>query len=261
MSYRLATFDGATIPGDAGEHDIGPGEVRSTLVETPGGLLYDPLGTEFARSQARSVRARGTLSAANSSGLKTALDTWLAKRGKRATLTRVDDGGSSTHSVTARLVSVRAPRSYGHPLTLPIELTFDILSLPWAGAAHNQSFTLDSSAKEIVVNNAGNARVTNAILTFTARGSNVTNLNISVAGVSNFTYSGTVAQNQSLVIDCGALTCVNNSTGDYANFALSPTLHLCDDWLRLESSNNTLTITTSGGTNSTMQVAMFDGWG
>ena len=122
---------------------------------------------------------------------------------------------------------------------------------------------LDASPKYINVPNGGNCTVINANITISvpAGGTPITNLVITVPGISSFAYSGTIAANTSLIIDCGAQSVMNNGIGDLAHFTLHPTAHLIDDWLRLEPGNNTMAVTlTGGGANSTIGWGYFDGW-
>lgn len=263
MPYVLYQFDGQDIPSagaDYSSHEITPGEARSGLVSLPGGLVYDSLGSEWARSSAPTVRASGRLVAATAADLKTALDAWLAKRGKRATLTRKSDGGA-VHSATARLLSVRAPRQPGFRLFIPVELTFELLSLPWAGTSHADTTFLDTSPKTVIVTNNGNARVTNPIITIAASASAaITAVTVAVSGVSSWSYTGTIAANTQLIVDCGALKVLNNGANAYSGFALNAG-HVIDEWIRLEPGNTSVVVTLTGGsTNSTIKFEFSDGW-
>ncbi len=263
MSYILHEFDGLAIPGkgfDYASHDITPGEVQSGLVSLPGGLVYDSQGSEWARSQAQQVTARGKLVGTSAADLKTQLDAWLAKRGKRATLSRLADDGVTHHNVTARLLSVKATRSPGQLLYLPVELTFELVSFPWAGALHNGTVNLDATPKTITLANDGNARVTAVAFTITAKGSPITGLTIAISGVSQIQWAGTLPVNKALLIDCGLLKVTNDGASAYSGFSLGVG-HVIDDWIRLEPGNNNVIVTRTGGDNtSTIQSVYYDGW-
>ena len=262
MPYILYQFDSLDVPGTGANyasHEITPGEAQSGLVSLPSGLMYDSLGSEWARSSAPTVRATGRLVAATAADLKTALDNWLAKRGKRATLTRKSDGGT-VHSTTARLLSVRAPREPGFRLFVPVELTFELLSLPWDGTSHADSTVLNTSPKTVTVTNNGNARVTDPVITITAGSTAITVVTVAVSGVSSWTYTGTIASTKALVVDCGALSVKNDGANAYSGFALNAG-HVVDDWIRLEPGNTSVVVTLTGGsTDSSIKFEFYDGW-
>lgn len=261
MAYYLTSFDSLALPtglGASGRHDLALGERAGQIVDLPGGV-YDARGSELGIRRASRLTASVLIVAASSAAVRTVLDQWLAKVGKRGTLIRADDAGNQ-QTITARLVSVQASRQAEHIRVLPMTLTFETTSPIWSGTAHADTTALDASPKTISVTNGGNARVTNPVLTITAAGSAITALTVGVAGVSEWTWSGTLAVGKALVIDCGALAVRNDGADAYGGWARTPN-HKVDDWLRIEPGGNSIVVTrTGGGTASTCRVQFADGW-
>ena len=111
-----------------------------------------------------------------------------------------------------------------------------------------------------MVNNGGNVRVANAILTLTAGAVAITQVKIAVSGVSEIQWDGTLTTGQQLVIDCGARSVKKVGVDAYSGFSLTAN-HKVDDWLRLEPGNNSVVVTLTGGsTDSTLRIQYNDGW-
>ncbi len=263
MSYWLHSFDGLDLPlnlGNSGEHSLSAGDYSSPLVALPGGA-YDPYGTEQVRPGARRYQARVMLVAASAAALKTSADAWLAKQGRRGTLVRQADDGTTEHTITARLVEAVITRAVGNRLWLPMRLTFETVEPVWSGMARDTTAAIDAEPTTVTVANGGNARVTTPVVTVTAAGSSITWLWVWTAGVCFWEYQGTIPVGQAVVVDCGARSVKLNGTADYAHFALSTTWHYVPDWLRLEPGNTTIYVQRTGGNNSsTVRFQFNDGW-
>jgi hypothetical protein len=266
VSYWLSSFDSLAIPtalGTSGRHQLSATGRESPLMFLPGGQPYDPLGTDRATRKATRITAEVLLVASTPAALRTALDAWLAKVGKRGTLVRADDAGNQ-QTVTALLVDAQASRQVDNILHLPLTLNFDVLSPCWSGAAHIPTVTLATTSATVIPSpNDGNARVTNPILTVTAVTSAITLVEVAqsvTGGQVSWYWAGTLAAGKSLVIDCGALSVKNDGVDAYSGFALYPT-HTVDEWLRIESGANTPTVKrTGGGATSTASLSYADGW-
>lgn len=283
MSYRYTRFDALDLPTQDGDEDLDR-EGRFELVETAGGGIFDPLGSDQAVSGERSIRARYNLCAATASAFRTAYNALLAKQGRRGELWREHDTGNNEY-IYARLERVRSGRQTHNVTSMPVTLEFVLLESDWRGDSTGQGWnfddgiyfdagryfdegtadatTLDSSPKNITVNNGGNKPVTDLILTITAGSADITALTIACTngeGIFSFTYSGTIAAGEALVIDCGARTIKNDGTADYVNFAKGGT-HNRAKWLVLAEGDNTVTVTITGGsTDSTFLPSFFDKW-
>ena len=262
--YRLLSFDGVTLPVARSVFEGGPGPGVAGAVMLPGGGAWDGWGSGNSRSGPYQIGYSCVAEGASISALRTTLDAIRAKAGERGTLTRRLIGGSEDHTVTARLLSVEISTKPEHSLTArphqPLTLTWEVLSSVWSGADGTVSGSLDSSPKNVTVANDGNIPVEDAVVTITAAGSAITSCTVAVSGISSWTYSGSIAVGESLVVDCGAMSVQNNGSDDYDNFALDGG-HVIDAWLRLEAGNNTVAISRTGGSAASgYEVAFSDGW-
>ncbi len=259
MPYKLYQFDSLDIPGAAADHDITPGKAKSALVALPGGRYYDPYGADLAGWEPAQATAKGLLIGSSAADLKAKLDAWRARVRKSATLTRRSDGGE-VHSVTARLLSADAPRNSHLRTWIPITLTFEIPQLPWKGAAQAPQATLSASPTNLVCPNAGNAAVSDPVITITAPGGgSITNPTLSIAGQVQLVWTGTIPAGQSLVIDCGALSVKLNGVASYSGFSLGAG-HAIEDWCSIPSGGATVSLTFSGTTGGTLRLQYSDGW-
>lgn len=264
MTYRPSSFGATTLPTRDLRVDISSDLSKLGLVPLPGAGWFDAQLTEASPAEPPVIKLFARMTAAALATLSTNLDTLRARVGRRDTLTITLPGGS-TRWRYARLVGLqaesRAEHHLGANVTQPVELTFQCVEAWWRGAAHDVDVTLTGpSPQSMVMANAGNRTVNNAIITVAAVPSNITSLTIAVTGSSSFTFSGTITAGQSLVIDCGAMTVKNNGADAYANFALGGS-HVIDDWLRLVSGNTTVVVTwTGGGATSTINFTYDDGY-
>ncbi len=264
MAYLIERF-GATwetaelLPTAGGEQPLGSDGSLSGRVQVAGGGAYDAWGDEQAPAVAGSIEVRGIWQAVSESAMETKIAALKALRGTRSRLWR--SNGVSTQWRYARLMAVEDPGGRGTPTTDEISLEFQLQDGPWYGTAHDDTTPLDSSPKTITLTNGGNVRVTNPILTIKAGSAPITALTVEVSGVSKWTYSGTIAEGKSVVIDCGSRSVENDGTGDYEHFALDATGHLVADWLQLQPGSNSIKVTLTGGaTDSTFRVQFSDGW-
>lgn len=275
----LERFGTVTLPVYNPDGDIGPSPSRSGTVNIPGGA-YDAYGNDQAPRETTTITRRCTLIEDTPAALQTALDELRSLRGKRDRLyARMQDDTVRWH--WARLLRVVVPKKPGNVVNQEIELIFELPPIWWygertgdgwvldageyfdAGLTLDESgglFTLNTSPKNVTINNGGNATVTNAVITVTAAGTDITALTIAKSGETQLVYSGTIAVGQALVIDCGAWSVENNGSDDYANFALGAS-HAIEEWLHLSPGNNTITVTKTGGSAaSTIGIEFYDGW-
>lgn len=284
MSYRLVQFDTVTLPGAAYHLNATIG-TRSRILPTIGGF-YDSNGAERARLALpyQLTFAVTALEAAGVSALGATLDSLRALVGQRLRLWATPmDATKASRWAWARLGALAYDHAYMHRVHQPLTMSFEVLSA-WNGSGHTGAWDLDSGyffdnglffdssgvtilnpspggTSTLVVTNGGNYPVDNAGITVTCGPTAaITALTIGITSVCQFTYSGTIATSQSLVIDCGAFTVANNGVADAANFALTANQTI-PAWLRLAAGSNTLNIAQTGGsTDSTIGVTFSDGW-
>jgi hypothetical protein len=263
MAYIIERFGDTyataeVLPTAGGDQPQGGVGARSGLVALPGGGSFDAWGSERARLRPQEITVEGYWSAASVAAMEAKLAKLKALAGVRSKLWR--SNGVSQQWRYARLMQVDSPAREGTPTIDEVSLVFEALPGPWYGTAHDDTTTLDTSPKAITVTNGGNMWVTNAILTLTAGSAKITEVVISMTGVSEIQWTGSLAAGQSLAIDCGARSVKKAGADAYAGFALGAG-HAVEDWLRLEPGNNSIVVSLMGGsTDSTLRVQYADGW-
>jgi hypothetical protein len=248
-----------------------PSSLPSTTMY--GGSEYDHLGSERALALATGVSLRGEFLATDANDKTAQVLAWRARRGTRDRLVRTVDGTTAREWIWARLNRVVLSETPDTFLIVPFALDFKLYGNWWNGRRRGGGWLLDSGVAldsgysldmsdvtpltpngltTIVLPNAGNATVNNAIVTITnpAGGTAITNL-VLTAGPdastvkASWTFAGTIAVNTSLVIDTGAQTVKNNGVAAYANFTW--TASVIDDWLEMYVPSTTMKITLTGG--------------
>jgi len=263
MAYWITQFGTAALPTRGEDQDISPGPVRSSLVMLPGGEVYDTRGSGGATQAGQVLTVSGKLLAANGAALKTAYDLLRAFKGDYAKLYRTPDGGSANSEwVYARCLGVPTRRSVESRLWLPVSLIFELQESYWHGADGSDSVTLTTTTVSAEITNAGNAEVRDIIITVTATGAAITQIdikNLEVGYLSHIRYTNTIAIGQSLVINCGAKSVLNNSVEDFDGFHVITATHKVTGWLVLKpSADSTIEITRAGGGNANTCAFSFD---
>lgn len=269
MAYKLTQFSTYQIPeavGDRGYHEFILSGRRSPLVDLPGGV-WDAYGDDAPPRRGSVLVADCMLTATAASGVQSQLDTWQSLIGERESLERKGED-CSTHSVTARLINVEAPRSGGQNLLLPIKLTFETADPHWRGATASETVSLvtSTSPTTMTVSNSGNYTINDPIITISAGATAITWLALLVRSDTSGSWqtwincTGTIASGESLVIDCGALTVEDNGSDAYADFSLNDS-HLIDSWCELAPGANEVSfIHVGGATNGSISFAYRTGW-
>jgi hypothetical protein len=235
------------------------------LVPLPGGGVHDPWGEEQAPiSLPTAITVSCEHVATTPAAFQAEIYALRALLRTRARLYRSPDGGeANSESVLARLETISAPRDSDNVLVMPVTLTFQALEPTWRGAVHTETITLDASPKTAEIDNDGNAVQRAVTITVTATGAPITDIaieNLETGHVSHISYDGGIAVGESLVLDCGALTCRNDGTADYAHLHRE-TGHAIREWLRLMPGANTIRVTRTGGDNSsTCVLSYYDAW-
>ena len=256
---------------------------QQRLITLIGGGVYDAGGTRLPPELPFPLIYDCKVVASSATALRTALDGLRALRGVEAQLYRVSIADRNRrHWATARLLAVNydtiAKNSHG--LFQPITMEFSVRSL-WRGALHGPAwyldagnyldtglfldmgdrYALDTTPKTLTITNGGNTPADDVVLTLDAGATQVTGLTIT-AGSCQLVWSGTVAANKQLVIDCSPLrkSVMNDGVPawNYLNFGGS---HASEAWMRLESGANTMVVTRSGGGADTyLTVGFWDAW-
>lgn len=277
MSYKLERFGATLLPFVNPTPDVGTGPSRENVLELPDGSLYNMAGARAARAKTV-IPLQATL-LGTKAALDSAYDDLRALRGTQAKLWR-RRADNSLQWCLAVMMSIQARPDYRIPHKLDIDISFLMLSPHWYGLRHDggwylddgeyfddglaldstETTTLDSSPKTITLPNDGNRELTNVLATITAGSAAITALTIEISGLVDLEYSNTVAAGQSLVIDAGARSVLNNGVDAYADLALGSG-HATGKWLELEPGDNDLVVTLTGGsTDSTITFEYYDAW-
>lgn len=276
----LTAFGDVALPLYNSRLSGGTAPSRVATLTLADGRAYDAIGADQAEPELpyvlnyEAVNLEDTEAAHN-----TALAALSAMRGKRAKLYRQllsDD--EVIHWAWARLLRKGETSGVGagSPVHLPQQFQIQVLS-PWYGHDHrtwllddgeylNEGLFLDdggftetmaSSPHTLTVTNGGNGIVRNAIITITAGSANITALTIT-SGDTDIDWSGTLTAGNSLVIDCGAKSILNNGSNAYSGFAYGGS-HALNGWLEIAPGAVDITITFTGGsTDSTVTVEFRD---
>lgn len=285
MSYRIYKFGSVTLPSTRIEGTFGTGSDLDSGLQTVGGY-HDTRGDGDAnlRVPYDVVYSAWVYNAVEATAM-TQFKALLALRGTRAKLYRLNEYDSTEHWAYARCMQVQAPWQYQRRTMQPVSLLFQLLTPwyedatagdPWVlddGEVLDDGLYLDESgaltytlsagsgnANAISVRNNGNAVSYYASLAITAGTDAITAVTIQ-GPYSKFTWTGTVASGNVLVIDCRNRTVTNNGANAYSGFALDTT-HYIDYWLQLIADSwSGITITLTGGsTDSELELTYAHGW-
>lgn len=273
MTYKLDSFGSFDINLYDSTDDVGTADSNAALYALAGGSLFDPLGSTRAEAIPRTLTKSGQLVGSTRDDVYAAFNILRSLRGKRRKLQRViftgdDEWDREQHWTWARCMSVNrgVGRTHAMQFYLPVTLEFQQLSPAWYGRYRSASgwvlddgyylddgYHLDDpgnswaitggTRQDVEVTNNGNENVTNAIITLTAGDVALTSLRV-IGPDTNIYYGGTIAANESLVINCGAFSVKNMGVADYDNFTLDPS-HQSRFWLNLAPGANDVTVQTT----------------
>ncbi len=250
MAYRLSSFepeDGSgilTLPAYNQTDDISPAPPQFRWVKLPGGGVHDAWGSEEAPGSKQVLKKKCTLHTDTKPGLQPALDSLKSLSGKRGKLYMLMFD-NTTRWRWARFAMQGSWPSL-KPYQVDVDLAFESGDPLWRGAFHSQSVDLVTSPQTIILNNGGNAAVTNEVVTLTipATAGQITAFILSMAGVSEFTWNGSLTGGDELVIDCGAWSVRKNGVGAWSSNPFSNN-HKIEAILRLAPGDNGVQFTVS----------------
>ncbi len=219
MAYQIYKF-GNVVLGNIynSVNDLSSGATIEQFVKLSGGGVHDAWGGEKAPTKSTNLTKRGAIIATNPLDFKTQLQLLKTLVGQRDKLWRLWDDGTLEWTY-ARLVEQRSQRQPDHISHLPVDLDFVTVSPTWYGE-NQQSVTADltASPQTVVVHNAGNEPVTNAIITITtpvSLSSPITSITMS-NDISGCTWTGSLVSGDILEIDCGGWSVKKNGTGAWS---------------------------------------------
>lgn len=258
--YKFESFAGVTLPQAEFNTDISPGQARTNNI-TGGGSGYDGWGSDDAPVRYPfAVQHRGVVVASTLATMRSTIDDLRALIGRQAPLYRRALDDNTIHWAWARLINVQEQRQPLQMFAQPLTFRFDVWS-QWHGTHHDTSTTLDTSPKDIVYANSGNAPVTDFIITVTAGSADITLLTVSKPyGSVSWYYDATIAAGESLVFNTASWSVLNDGDADIAHLHRNA-VHAITPWMRLISGNNTVRVAITGGsTDSTIVLDYYDGW-
>jgi len=267
------------------EDEIQTVQAALALFQAIGGNVVDGWGSGRTPGNPPEVTRKGVLVADTRDGLHAVYYPLRTLVRQRSRLWRRRDSEVYSmgldHWAIARCVSVSegTVRRAGNAYHLPVSVKFQLISPCWYstvlhGVEANKwadaptefdEFTLDGGELEgagdsVVVTNGGSIPCTDAIISVTAAaGSPVTAITLS-ANVCQITWTGTLSENKTLIINCGAKSVLNNYNPAYSGLSFG-VQHHTHEWFILEPGVNTITATaTTGGTNPVITFSFSEPW-
>lgn len=281
--YKLTDFGSVELPVASPKHTAGTMPTRLRMVKVLGGGVHDADGSGQAAPElpfelVYECKIKGNTAA----GLRTRMDELRALRGTEARLWREAFSNGDRQWALARCIAVDydTQAQHSHGLFQPLTMVFLIKTL-WRGVLHGAAWylntgrylntglylnmadrvALDTTTKTITVTNGGNTYTDEVLLTLEAGATPVTGLTIT-CGSCQLVWSGTVAANKSLVIDCEPLrkSVLNDGVAAYSLFDTGAS-HTSEVWMRLASGANSMVVTrVGGGADTYLTIAFSDAW-
>lgn len=280
--HWLTRFGTLDLPQYDVAFNAGPAPADIATVGLVGGGAFDPYGAGAApQKYPYQIRYSCAVVGPSASAANTKINALKAKIGTYAKLWRTTIPDGVDHWCWARLNDVDDSMRARMPMwNVPLTLGFTVTGR-WHGLQHDLGWYFDdgifyfdegrafdgdeltvlsSSPQTVVVDNDGNQPVRDAVINVTAKVAPITYLKIGIAGVTEFYYDGTIAVNKTLVVNCKNKSVKNDGVSAWNDFHLTGN-HVVADWLVLQSGNNSVVVTkTGGGTTSTIEFAFSDGW-
>lgn len=279
--YKFGTYE---FPKYGVLDDLGAAEAPARLLPTQGGA-FDTLGPDIQADDAAAIISRSCMLIEDSvSDMQDALDDARALRGTYAKLYALTRTGSGRWKY-ARCRAVQELRTGKNVLNQPIRFAFDVSDGVWRNSqtdswtlnntptiylntgyflnsgAYTSSVLNGGSHVDITVNNGGNRAIYDPVITITAKTSAITTLLIenNTNGLSDWRWADSLAADESLVIDCGQMSVLNNGVDDYDEVTIGST-HFMSRWLQIDPGDNVIRIGATGGTSSVVSITFNGGW-
>ena len=231
--YSTTQFGSITLPHVNPVQEQGRGPARTAVIDLPGGAIFDAHGADPSPVGSQNWPYSFTLIGTDAviHALHIAL---RAAVGTSDTLWRQSYATGGNESCPARMDGLVAVRKVGDRYHLDADLQFTLLSEVWAGDQHTTEIvdpwddgddlpTLGAEGLapgdpvSLHVHNDGNKPQREMVITLTARGGSATALVITSLTTGHIlAWDGTLLEDDSLVIDTGDLTVLNDGVGDYA---------------------------------------------
>lgn len=251
MAYYLRSFAGQLLPRGDSVDGLSAGPIEQTLVGVAGGAVLDVWGDVPKPLGLHQIAHRGKYSAS----VDTNLNALMGLIGRRGTLVRRRQLDSSDQQKTARLLVVDWDRGVEQSIHAELRCTFEARGY-WRSSS--QSTTNRTSTGTMTATNGGTAPIFDPTFTFasSATGSKTIRVQIVALGV-DWTWAGTVTNGQSLVIDCGAESILNNGVDAYSGLTLN-VAHVSNWWAYLMPGSNSVAVTLTGA--GTLTLGWYNQW-
>jgi len=242
---NVELYEVGDLPLFDADQDIGPDPITPANIVLPGGGTFNVKGTDQALPSGHTIAVRGIYKTTSEALLQARIDdirSWIGKR-SRLWLVCADD---TVRWRYARLLTAplkHLAQGYGRFQQL-MELTFELDDMLWYGEDATATVTVLGTPQTTDVENEGDQVVRDITITVTAVLGDIDELDIDNARtghVSKITFSGTIAEDDSLVIDLGEMT-VKNDGVDAWNDLDRASGHTINELLRLAPGDNALTI-------------------
>lgn len=282
MAYTYTAFGDVDLPIYNIEQDLSVGEVDSSLLKTANGRAVDYLGTQQRLPGSQQIPIKGIyhedvsllvdesnnfiadesgntfISGASGNTLRAQIDALRSAVGTVQKLYRQDLDTGDLRWKLCRLLSVPQPKTYrDRGVIAHVSALFDTAQPRWrAETITTTSESLSPGSTTVTVDSLGTDPVDDAIITITADGGAVTSVRI-VLNNADFSWAGTLADGDELVINCGALTIQNDGVDAYGDFTLAAG-HALDGWLRLLAESNEIGVTVDAACDITVE--HYDQW-
>ncbi len=286
MAYRYTEFDGVPLPVGNLEQPHDTASIESDLIDSIGSAYsYHGSGAKTARKQALQLRglywgetayltdgagnyivdgAGNRLIAGDARAmLRSQVDALRAKRWQSGPLWRVRISDNARQWLTARLLQVRHERKR-EDMALMAHITCQWESAMVAWRAEDAT-TVSGNATAgaplgLLAVNGGDTSVHDAILSVAATSGTVTSVRVQgpEAGI-DWTWTGTLATGQTLIVDCGRQTMRRSGADVYGGWVRAP-VHTAAGWLPLAVGDNPLLVTVVGG-NATATTSHYNQFG
>lgn len=282
MAYTYTAFGDVDLPIYNIEQDLSVGQVDSALLNTANGRSVDYLGSLRRVPRSQEIQVQGIyhedvsllvdesnnfivddlgnmfVSGASGDTLRAQIDALRSAIGTVQKLYREDLDTGVLRWKLSRLTSVSQPKSYrDRGVISNLSAIFETAQPRWkAETVTTTSASLTSGTTTVTVDSLGTEAIDDAVITITADGGTVSSVRI-VLNDADFTWAGTLADGDDLVIDCGALTIQNDGVDGYSDFTLAAG-HALDGWLRLLAESNEINVTVDAACD--IMVEHYDQW-